>query len=113
MSGQPRDDKNAPIPVMSLRPATGQQISIGSSSQRSTEFAPSTRVITCFATKNIFVELGDSTVEANLTTSHFLGANIPYDLSLGDDTISSETFKFLAAIRAGSEDGTLFISERE
>lgn len=25
MSGQPRDDKNAPIPVLSLRPATGQK----------------------------------------------------------------------------------------
>lgn len=112
MSGQPRDDKNAPIPVMSLRPATGQQISFTNSSQRSTEFARSTRVITCFATKNVFVELGDSSVTANQTTSHFLGANIPYDLSLGDDILSAETFKFLAVIRV-SEDGTLFISERE
>ena len=112
MSGQPRDDKNAPIPVMSLRPQTGQKINFTDSSQRSTEFAPSTRVITVFATKNVFVELGDSSVTANQTNSHFLGANIPYDLSLGDDTISSETFKFLAVVR-DSEDGVLHISERE
>ena len=112
MSGQPRDDKNAPIPVMSLRPATGQQISFTDTSQRSTEFAPSTRVITVFATQDAFIELGSSTVTANQTNSHFIGSRIPYDFSLGDDTISSDTFKFLAVIRS-SDNGVLHISERE
>ena len=112
MSGQPRDDKNAPIPVLSLRPATGQKINFNNSSQRSTEFASSTRVITVFATKNAFIEIGNSSVTANQTNSHFIGANIPYDFSLGDDTISADTFKFLAVIR-DSEDGVIHISERE
>jgi hypothetical protein len=111
MSKQPRDDANAAIPVLSYRPGTGRQLTITSSSIRSSAFAGPTRVISIYTDVDCFIEIGGPDVEANLTNSHLIPAGIYMDISLGDRFISSENSKFLAVI--GNSSGTLYISERE
>ena len=112
MSKQPRDDANAPIPVLGLRPSGGQSVSISSSSARSTELNSHIRVVTLFSDTDCFIETGDSSVTASTSTSHFLPASTLFDLSLGSETNASDGDKFIAAITS-SGTGTLRISERE
>jgi len=112
MSKQPRDDANDPIPVLGLRPNGGQSVVVGAASNRSTAIANNIRVVTLYSTVDAFVETGDSTVTANQSTSHFLPASIPFDISLGAETVASENDRFVAVIQV-SDDGTLYISERE
>ena len=111
MSKQPRDDANAPIPVLGLRPSGGQSVSISSSSARSTELNSHIRVVTLFSDTDCFIETGDSSVTASTSTSHFLPASTLFDLSLGSETNASDGDKFIAAITS-SGTGTLRISER-
>lgn len=112
MSKQPRDDANAPIPVLALRPNGGQSISITSASARSAAVAPSVRVVTLYSTVDTFIEVGDDSVVANASTSHFLPAGLPYDISLGAETRPSDNPRYIAGIQV-SDPGTLYISERD
>ena len=113
MSKQPRDDGNAAIPVLGFRTNKGHQVpfTVGASNT-SPQFSDSIRVVTLFSTQDAFIETGDATVTASNTTSHFLPADIPYDISLGDDVVATENDKFVAVIGSTSS-GKLFISERE
>jgi hypothetical protein len=112
MSKQPRDDANEPIPVLGLQPAGGSKITFNNSSASlSTRFAASIRVITLYATVDCYVEIGDATVQANTSTSHYIPTGFLYDIALGSELISSETSKFISVIGATAS-GVLHISER-
>jgi len=112
MSKQPRDDANAPIPVLALRPGGGQQIAVDASSARSAAVHPSVRVVTLYSSVDAFIEIGDEDVIASTATSHFLPAGLPYDISLGAETRPSDNPRYVACI-ALSEAGTLYLSERD
>ena len=112
MSKQPRDDGNVAIPVLGLRPGGGQAITISTAAARSAAIAGSVRVVTLYSRVDCFVETGDSSVEANTSTSHFLPAQIPYDISLGSETVASDNDRFISAITA-SGSGILYVSERD
>ena len=106
----PRDDDNAPIPAMTLKPGGAHSLAAGASSARSAQvFAPGTRVVSLFATQPVFVSLGDATVTAT-AADHFFPAGIYYDLSLGH--AKGSIASHIAAVRAGGEDATLYISEK-
>jgi hypothetical protein len=109
MSKQPRDDGNAAIPVLSFKPAGGQRIELSDVSTLSSAFANNVRVVSLYSTDDCYFEVGDSSVQANETTSHFLPAGIYIDVSLGSSLVSSENAKHIAAVGAT---GTLHISER-
>ena len=112
MSKQPRDDANAPIPVLGLRPGGAQSVSISTSSATSAAISNNIRVVTLFSTVDCFIETGDSSVAAFTSNSHFLPSDTLFDLSLGSETTASDNDRFIAAITA-SGTGTLRISERE
>ena len=113
MSKQPRDDGNVAIPVLGLRPGGGQAIATSTvAAARSAAIAGSVRVVTLYSTVDCFIETGDSSVEANTSTSHFLPAQIPYDISLGSETIAADNDRFISVITA-SVSGVLYVSERE
>ena len=99
MSKQPRDDANAPIPVLGLRPSGGQSVSISDSSARYSQITASVRGVTLFSDSDCFIETGDSTVTASTSTSHFLPSLIPFDISLGSETSPADGDKFIAATR--------------
>jgi hypothetical protein len=111
MSKQPRDDGNAAIPVLGYRPGTGQQLVIAGTANRSAAFHPSTRVISVYADADCFIEIGNDSVVANLTTSHIVPAGLYMDISLGDSFVASGTSKYISCI--GLSDGILHISERQ
>lgn len=110
MSKQPRDDSNYPIPVLGYKPGGGQAIVLSASPQRSTPFGGHTRVISIYSTGNAFFEIGDNTVEANVTTSHFIPAGLYIDISLGAETVPTANAKYISVISNSS--GILYISER-
>ena len=109
MSRQPKDDNNNPIPILPLKASGGQKVSIAAASARST--AVTTQAVTLHATANCFVEIGDSTVDASITTSHYLPELQTYDVSTSILFGTSDT-RHIAVIRADAQNGTLFISER-
>jgi hypothetical protein len=111
MSKQPRDDGNAPIPVLGLLKHGGQVIDLSAvSAQQSTRFNASVRVITTYSTVDCFIELGDETITANLSNSHFLPAGYLCDFSLGFDNINNNNAKYLSVY--STDIGKLYISER-
>ena len=59
MSKQPRDDANAPIPVLGLKPGGGQAVSISTTTARSTAISNSIRVVTLFSDTDCFIETGE------------------------------------------------------
>ena len=108
MSRQPIDDNNYAIPILPLKASGGQKVSIAAASARST--AVTTQAVTLHATSNCFVEIGDATVVASTSTSHYLPELQTYDVSTGIQFGSPGT-KYVAVIR-DTADGVLFISER-
>ena len=108
MSRQPKDDNNNPIPILPLKASGGQKVSIAAASARST--AITTQAVTLHANCNCYVEVGDSTVTASTSTSHYLPELQTYDVSTGIQFGSPGT-KYVAVIR-DTADGVLFISER-
>lgn len=109
MSKQPRDDANYPIPVLSYRYNSGQQISLGPSTL-STRISNSIRVVSLYSTADCFFEVCDAAGSANTTTSHFLPSGIYLDVALGSDNNASLLHKYIAVI--SDNPGTLYISER-
>ena len=109
MSRQPKDDNNNPIPILPLKASGGQSVAVGAGSARST--GVTTQAVTLHATANCFVEIGDATVVASVTTSHYLPELQTYDVSTGILFGTADT-RHVAVIRADAQNGTLFISER-
>lgn len=113
MSNQPRDDDNAPIPVLGLRPGKGHTVPYTTASANtSPSFDTPTRVVTIFSTSNAFIQTGSSTVTVAASNGHFLPAQTLVDVSLGSETDAASVNKFIS-ILAQDTNGTLFISERE
>ena len=109
MSRQPIDDNNYAIPILPLKSGGGQSVTIGAASLRST--GVTTQAVTLHATANCFVEIGDATVDASVTTSHYLPELQTYDVSTSILFGTADT-RHVAVIRADAQNGTLFISER-
>ncbi len=107
----PRDDDSAPIPALGLKPGGAHTITITATSTRiATAFLPDTRVIGIYATGPVFLRLGDATTVAT-ATDHYFPADTYYDLSLGGGKRIQRTH--IAALRAGSSDCILYVSEKE
>ena len=108
MSRQPIDDNNYAIPILPLKAGSGQKVTIGAASARSA--AVTTQAVTLHANCNCFVEVGDSTVIASTSTSHYLPELQTYDIATGILFGAPDT-RHIAVIR-DTADGVLFISER-
>ncbi len=111
---QPRDSAGAAIPVLRFREGAAQKLTSVSSStaQRSSAFGTGTQVITVTATENMHFATGNSSVTAT-SSSHYLPANVPLDMSLGMDVSSTVDYHTNISVIAVSTTGTVFISERE
>jgi hypothetical protein len=112
MSKQPRDDGNAAIPVLSYRPLRGQRIAYTTAPARSAQFSDSVRVISIYATDSCFIELGNSSVQANTANSHFIPGGFYMDISLGSELDARATAKYISVVSEDNE-GILYVSERE
>lgn len=106
----PLDTNDNPIPALRLKDGAAHSISTSVSSARnSTAFDAETRVISVYATEDVYLAFGDSSVTAS-TTDHFFPAGLYYDVAIGGD--GTGHFTHLAALRV-SADGAVYISEKE
>jgi hypothetical protein len=106
----PTDLRNNPIPVLRMREDKAHTINVTATSARnSTAFDAETRVVSLYATEDMFIRFGNSSITAT-TSHHFLPAGTYYDVSLGGQ--GNGFASHVAAIRSTS-DGTLYISEKE
>jgi hypothetical protein len=105
----PQDDNNTPIPTMRLRPNGAHSISATETSARNTvAFAPSTRVISLYATDDVYIRFGDATVTAT-NSDHFFPGNTYYDFSISNGRDTNTTH---LAVIAAAESCTVYISEK-
>lgn len=109
MTQMPTDTLGNPIPALGYVDGGAKTVALTVTSARnSTAISASTRVITLYATVACYLRFGDSTVTAN-NTDHFFPSGTYYDVAIGPDTKD----RYVAAIRDGTTDGTLYISERQ
>lgn len=107
----PLDGANHVIPAIRLKPSGAHSIAAAASSARNTTaFAADTQIISLYATVPVYIKFGTSGVTAT-SSDHYFPAGIYYDLSVGGGTVNHYTH--LAVLRVGSEDGTVYISEKE
>ncbi|HRQ60745.1 MAG TPA: hypothetical protein PLO23_04440 [Alphaproteobacteria bacterium] len=107
----PLDSNKNPIPALRLKSSGGAHAitTSGSSARNSTAFAAGTRVISLYATQDVYVRLGGASVTA-ANTDHFFPAGTYYDIAVGGDETGHATH--IAAIQV-STGGMLYVSEKE
>lgn len=110
MTKLPDDDNKRPIPALRLKQDGAHSISATSSStSNANAFDQNTKVVSVYATVDVYLNFGDSGISAD-ANDHFYPAGIYYDFSIGEE---DARHKYLAVLRAGSTDGTVYISEKE
>lgn len=107
----PTDANDNVIPAIRLKSGGAQSISAttGASARNGTAFDEATRVISLYATEDVYVNFGDNTVTA-ASTDHFFPKGVYYDFAIGGGKSGQNTH---VAARAVSTDGTVYISEKE
>jgi len=110
MTTLPRDSDNTPIPALRLNPNGAHQLNATSTASRNTiAFDEDTRVISVYATNDIYIQFGDNTVDATLT-DHFFPKGLYYDFAIGGDKTFQTQYLSVLAI---SSDCDVYISEKQ
>ena len=100
----PTDLNDNPIPAIRLKSGGAHSISSGASSTRnSTAFETDTKVISLYATEDVYVKCGDSSVTAT-ASDHFFPKGVYYDLAA--------QYTHIAVLQVSTA-GTVYISEKE
>ena len=109
MSTQPLDLDGNPIPLLGYIHNTGvYTLTAGATSTRTNaNFGGKCKAIRIYSTEDIYIGLGDSTVTAT-SSGHFLKGGQTYDIPIKNKQFD---YKRLAAIRVGSTDSSVYISE--
>ncbi|MCC6597812.1 MAG: hypothetical protein IT559_03395 [Alphaproteobacteria bacterium] len=106
----PLDDNNNPIPALRLKNGGAHTIvSAASSTRNSASFAEQTRIVSVYATEDIYLKFGSAGVTAS-STDHFFPAGLYYDFAIGGEGTGHATH--LAVLRRNT-DGIVYVSEKE
>jgi len=106
----PLDSNDNPIPALRLKDGAAHSISSGAVSNRNTTaFDSETRVVSVYATQDVYLKFGDVSAVAT-SSDHFFPAGVYYDMVLGGDGVGH--YSHLAVLRS-SMDGQVYISEKE
>ena len=106
----PMDVNDNPIPAMRLKDNSAHTITFSISSARnSTAFDSETRVLSLYATQDVYIKFGGATGTAT-SSDHFFPAGTYYDMAIGGDGTGHYTH--LAVLRT-TQDGSLYVSEKE
>lgn len=107
----PKDDDNNPIPALRLRDGASHKITATSTSTtNSTDFNEDTKVVSVYATEDIYLEFGLSSITAT-NTSHFFPAGVYYDFAINNCKHAKDTH--IAVLKTGANNATVYISEKE
>lgn len=100
----PTDANANPIQAVGLLDGGAHSISTSATSARNTQdFNAQTKIISLFATEDVYIRMGDQNVHAS-SADHFFPKETYYDLALNGAT-------HIAALQV-STGGTLYISEK-
>lgn len=111
MTLQPLDSNNNPIPALRLKDSGAHSIAATASSARnSTAFDDKTKIISVYATIPVYIAMGDSSITAS-ASDHYFPEGLYYDFAIDADAAAHNSH--IAVLRAGGEDGTVYISEKE
>lgn len=106
----PLDSNDNPIPALRLKEGGAHVITTSALSARnSVAFSPDTRIVSIYATQDVYLNFGGATVSAG-SSDHFFPAGVYYDVAIGGDGTGHASH--LAALRA-TTDGQVYISEKE
>ncbi len=106
----PLDTNDNPIPALRFVNGGAHSVTTSASSARnSTAFNGDTRVVSIYATADVYLKFGDSSVSAS-TSDHFFPAGLYYDVAIGGDQVGHATH--LAALQVSAA-GVVYISEKE
>ena len=108
----PKDADNNAIPALRLKDNDAHSIAVTATSARNTTaFNDDTKVISIYATADIFIRFGDNTTVAT-TSDHFFPGGVYYDIAITGGSGKGPHNSHLAVVRS-TEDSTLYISEKE
>ena len=106
----PTDVDDNPIPAVRLKDGAAHSITTsGTSAKNTTAFDSETRIISLFATEDVYIKFGGSSVTAT-TSDHFFPKNTYYDVAIGGGRTAQYTY--IAALQVSTA-GTLYVSEKE
>ncbi len=108
----PKDADNNVIPALRLSDNGAHQITAtGTAARNSTAFDETTKVISLYATSDVYIAFGDNTVTAT-TSDHFFPAGLYYDVAITAGNGKTAHNAYMSALRVQS-DGVVYISEKE
>ncbi|MFA7277098.1 MAG: hypothetical protein WC043_09895 [Pseudobdellovibrionaceae bacterium] len=106
----PTDDNNNPIPALRLKDGGAHTITASSSSTRNTSaFGSDTLILSLYASVPVYIRFGNASVTAT-SSDHYFPSGIYYDVAIGGDGSVQQTH--IAVLRAGTSDGTIYLSEK-
>lgn len=110
MAQLPKDADGTSIPAVRLKQDGAHTIAAtGTTARNAVAFNAATKIISIYATDDVWLRFGTSTVEA-ADTDHFFPGGVYYDFSLGGN--KSQRYTHVAALRV-SDDCTVYISEKD
>jgi hypothetical protein len=107
----PIDDNNNIIPALRLRSGGAQAISAttSGSARNATALHADTRIVSLYASGNVYIAFGDASVTAT-ASDHYFPTGVYYDFAVGGGKVGQYTH---VAVRAADSDCTLYVSEKE
>lgn len=106
----PTDLNDNPIPAIRLKDGGAHSITTsGTSARNSTAFDENTKVISLYATEDVYIKCGGASVTAT-TSDHFFPKGVYYDLAVAGEGTAQYTH---IAVLQVSTAGTVYISEKE
>lgn len=111
MTTLPRDSDNTPIPALRLNPNGAHALSPTTTTpaRNTTAFDADTRVISVYATNDIYIKFGDNAVDATIN-DHFFPKGLYYDFAIGGDKTVQTQYISVLAVNA---DCSVYISEKQ
>jgi hypothetical protein len=106
----PTDNNNNPIPAVRLKNGGAHTItSAASAARNASAFNSDTKIISLYATEDVYIKFGASDVVAT-TSDHFFPKGLYYDLAIGGG--DTKQYSHISALRV-SANGSVFVSEKE
>ncbi len=106
----PTDADDNPIPAVRLKDGAAHAITTsGASARNSTAFDEETRIISLYATEDVYLKFGGASVTAT-SDDHFFPKGVYYDFAIGGGNTAQSAY--VAALQVSTA-GTVYISEKE
>jgi len=107
----PTDANNNPISALRLCTDGAHAVAVSGNSARNTvAFNAETRVISLYATTDVYIKFSGNASDGATSASHFFPAGIYYDFAIGDPR--NGNYRYIHALRV-SADGMIYVSEKE